>query len=389
MNAELETRLKRELEGLRASGMHRSFRDFSTPQAPRCVIGGKDTLVFASNSYLGLSGDERLVEAGKEALSRWGTGSGGSRLTTGGYTVHRELEEETARLKGKEAALLYGTGFQANVGVITAFAGRDWVVYCDKLNHASIIDGCRLSGAEFAVYRHADAEDLAHKAERFRDRPGLLVTDGVFSMDGDLAPLRELLAVARRFGLLSFLDDAHGSGVLGASGAGSASHSGAHGEFDLVLCTYSKAYASQGAAVCGSALPIDWLVNKSRGFIFSTALPPHVAAVSLAALRVSQSEEWRRTRLAELSARLRSRLRGAGLDVPDGITPIVPVIIGGVDETVRASRKLWEEGVYVPAIRPPTVKEGTSRLRVSLMSTHTESDVDFAADAILRATGRI
>jgi 8-amino-7-oxononanoate synthase len=207
-------------------------------------------------------------------------------------------------------------------------------------------------------------------------------------MDGDLAPLRELLSVAKRYGLLTYLDDAHGSGVLGASGAGSASHAGVHGEFDLALCTYSKAYASQGAAVCGSALLVDWLVNKSRGFIFSTALPPHVAAVSFAALRVSQEEEWRRTSLSALSVRLRSRLRVAGLDVPDGITPIVPVIIGGAEETVRASRKLWDEGIYIPAIRPPTVKEGTSRLRVSLMSTHTEADVDFAAGAILRATGR-
>jgi 8-amino-7-oxononanoate synthase len=385
VNPELRGRIEAELEALRRKGLYRTIRACAGPQAPRIQVEGRETLLLASNSYLGLSGDPRLAEAGKEALARHGAGAGGSRLTTGAYEVHRELEEETARLKGQERALLFGTGFQANLAVLSAFADRSWVVFCDRLNHASIIDGCRLSGAELVPYRHADPEDLARKAERFRGRPGLLVTDGVFSMDGDLAPLTALARLAQEHGWLSVLDDAHGSGVLGPGGAGSAAQAGLSRAFDVIICTYGKAFASQGAAACGDGLVVDWLRNRARGFVFSTALPPHVAAISLEALRVARAEPWRREQLQAGSARFRARLRDAGLEVPEGSTPIVPVIIGGAEEACRISARLLEEGVWIPAIRPPTVKEGTSRLRCSIMATHTEADLDFAADAIVRA----
>jgi 8-amino-7-oxononanoate synthase len=387
VNGAHRARLEAGLAELAAKGLRRTIRAFSTPQAPRAVVDGRELLVMASNSYLGLSGDPRLVAAGQAALARYGAGAGGSRLTTGGYEIHDALEAEVAALEGAEAGLLFGTGYLANLGVLTALADRGSVVLCDRLNHASLIDGCRLSGAELVPYRHADPEDLDRKAARFADRPGLLVTDGVFSMDGDVAPLAALLEVARRRDLLTVLDDAHGSGVLGPGGAGSAAAAGLAGAFDVVVCTLGKAYASQGAVACGDALAVEWLRNRAREFIFSTAPPPHAAAIALEAIRVSRGEEWRRARLRMLSTRLRGRLQAAGLDVPAGETPIVPVIVGEAEAAVRVSRALLDEGIHVPAIRPPTVKEGTSRLRVSLMATHEEADVDRAADALVRAVG--
>lgn len=385
MNGPARARLEAGLADLDRRGLRRAVHSFSTPQAPRAVVDGRELLVLASNSYLGLSGDPRLAEVGREALARFGAGAGGSRLTTGGYVAHDDLEMETARLKGKEAALLFGTGYLANVGVITALAERGWAVYCDHLNHASIVDGCRLSGAELVPYRHADPEDLDRKAERCGDRPGLLVTDGVFSMDGDIAPLAELARVAAARGLLTVLDDAHGSGVLGPEGAGSAAAAGLTDAFDVIVCTYGKAFAAQGAAACADRLVVEWLRNRARPFVYSTALPPHDAAIALEAIRISRAEGWRRERLRFLSRRLRGRLRAAGLEVPEGETPIVPVVLGPAAEAVRVSRALLAGGMYVPAIRPPTVKEGTSRLRVSLMATHEEADVDLAAEGIVRA----
>lgn len=385
MNGAARARLSAGLEALDQQGLRRAIRAFTTPQAPRAVVDGRELLVLASNSYLGLSGDPRVLAAGREALDRYGAGAGGSRLTTGGYEVHAALEEETARLKGKGAALLYGTGYLANLGVITALAGPGDAVFTDKLNHASIVDGCRLSGAELVPVRHADPEDLDRKAARFAGRPGLLVTDGVFSMDGDVAPLAALAEVAARRGLLTVLDDAHGSGVLGPEGAGSAAAAGVTEGWDVIVCTYGKAYASQGAAACGEPLVIEWLRNRSRPFIYSTALPPHSAAMALAALRLSRAEEGRRARLRAHGARLRATLREAGLEVPAGETPIVPVHVGEADAAVRVSARLLAEGIYAPAIRPPTVKQGTSRLRLSLMATHEEADLARAAAAVVRA----
>ncbi len=385
MNEAIRARLEAGLEELSAKGLRRTLRAFATPQAPRATVDGREVLLLASNSYLGLSGDPRLLAAGRAALERYGAGAGGSRLTSGGYGVHAELEEEAARLKAKPAALLFGTGYLANVGVITALAGPGWAVFTDRLNHASIIDGCRLSGAELVPYRHADPEDLDRKAQRFGDRPGLLVTDGVFSMDGDVAPLTTLAEVARRRGLLTVLDDAHGSGVLGPGGAGSAAAAGATEGWDVIVCTFGKAYASQGAAACGEPLIVEWLRNRARPFIYSTALPPHDAAMALEAIRISRAEEGRRERLRALSRRLRARLRAGGLEVPEGETPIVPVHVGEAEPVVRVSRRLWDEGIYAPGIRPPTVKAGTSRLRLSLMATHGEDELDRAADAVIRA----
>jgi 8-amino-7-oxononanoate synthase len=385
VNEAIRAQLEAGLADLASKGLRRTIRAFSTPQAPRAVVAGRELLVLASNSYLGLAGDARILEAGREALSRFGAGSGGSRLTTGAYDVHAALEAEAAALEGKGAALLYGAGYLANLGVIGALADRGWAVYTDKLNHASIIDGCRLSGAELVPYRHADPEDLDRKAARFAGRPGLVVTDGVFSMDGDVAPLAALAEVARRRGLLTVLDDAHGSGVLGPEGAGSAAAAGATEGWDVVVCTFGKAYTSQGAAACAEPLVVEWLRNRSRPFIYSTALPPHVAAMALEAVRISRREEARREKLRADSRRLRARLRESGLEVPQGETPIVPVIVGDAGAAVRVSARLLAEGIYVPAIRPPTVKLGTSRLRLSLMATHDEDDLARAAEAVVRA----
>jgi 8-amino-7-oxononanoate synthase len=385
VNEAIRAQLEAGLAELSRKGLRRSIRAFASPQAPRAIVDGRELLVLASNSYLGLSGDPRLLEAGRAALSRSGAGAGGSRLTTGGYEIHAELEAETAGLKRKGAALLFGTGYLANLGVLTALAGPEWAVFTDRLNHASIIDGCRLSGAELVPYKHADPDDLDRKAARFSGRPGLVVTDGVFSMDGDVAPLAALAEVARRHGLVTVLDDAHGSGVLGPEGAGSAAAAGATEGWDVIVCTYGKAYASQGAAACADPLVVEWLRNRARPFIYSTALPPHCAAMALEAIRISRRDEPRRARLRAHGARLRAYLREAGLGVPEGETPIVPVHVGEAEAAVRVSARLLAEGIYAPAIRPPTVKQGTSRLRLSLMATHEEADLARAADAVVRA----
>jgi 8-amino-7-oxononanoate synthase len=385
VNEAIRARLEEGLAELSRKGLRRSIHAFAGPQAPRAIVDGRELLVLASNSYLGLSGDPRLLEAGRAALARFGAGAGGSRLTTGGYELHAELEAETAGLKRKGAALLFGTGYLANLGVLTALAGPEWAVFTDRLNHASIIDGCRLSGAELVPYKHADPGDLDRKAARFAGRPGLVVTDGVFSMDGDVAPLAALAEVARRRGLVTVLDDAHGSGVLGPEGAGTAAAAGATEGWDVIVCTYGKAYASQGAAACADPLVVEWLRNRARSFVYSTALPPHCAAMALEAIRISRSDEPRRARLRAHGARLRGQLREAGLEVPEGETPIVPVHVGEADAAVRVSARLLAEGIYAPAIRPPTVKQGTSRLRLSLMATHEEADLVRAADAVVRA----
>ncbi len=261
-----------EIRRLKEVGLYRQMRYLQSPQLPHVEIAGKNCLMLSSNSYLGLCDDPRLKQAAVDAMEKYGVGSGGSRLTTGSYEIHQQLEKEIAAFKGTEAALVFNTGYMANVGVISAIAGRDWVIFSDRLNHASIIDGCRLSGAQVVVYKHGDSTDLEEKAQNHQGKRSLIVTDGLFSVDGDIAPLPEIVSVAKKHKMLLMVDDAHATGVLGKSGKGTAEHFGLQNAVDVQMGTLSKALASEGGFIAGSRDLIDYLVNKARSFIFSTAL---------------------------------------------------------------------------------------------------------------------
>ena len=359
-----------ELKWINESGLYRQMKYLQSPQQPYVKIAGKSYLMLSSNSYLGLCNDQRLKQAAMDTMEKYGVGSGGSRLTTGSYEVHKKLEDEIAAFKGAEAALLFNTGYMANIGAISSIAGKDWVIFSDRFNHASIIDGCRLSGAEIIIYKHCDASDLETKAHSHRGRRALVVTDGLFSVDGDIAPLPEIIQVAKKYNMLLMVDDAHATGVLGKNGGGTADYFGLQNEIDIQMGTFSKALASEGG------------FNKARSFIFSTALAPATVAVSLRALEIVQAEPRLRQSLIANSAWFREKLREIGFEIMDFPTPIISVVLGQPELTVNFSNRLMGKNIFVSAIRPPTVPQGTSRLRINLMATHTVDDLAPAIDSM-------
>ena len=371
-----------ELKRIKESGLYRQMKYLQSPQQPYVKIAGKSYLMLSSNSYLGLCNDQRLKQAAMDAMEKYGVGSGGSRLTTGSYEVHKKLEDEIAAFKGAEAALLFNTGYMANVGAISSIAGKDWLIFSDRFNHASIIDGCRLSGAEIIIYEHCDASDLETKAHSHRGRRALVVTDGLFSVDGDIAPLPEIIQVAKKYNMLLMVDDAHATGVLGENGGGTADYFGLQNEIDIQMGTFSKALASEGGFIAGNRGLIDYLANKARSFIFSTALAPATVAVSLRALEIVQAEPRLRQSLIANSAWFRKKLREIGFEIMDFPTPIISVVLGQPELTVNFSNRLMGEKIFVSAIRPPTVPQGTSRLRINLMATHTVDDLAPAIDSM-------
>jgi len=371
-----------ELKRIKENGLYRQMKYLQSPQQPHVKIAGKSYLMLSSNSYLGLCNDQRLKQAAKDAMEKYGVGSGGSRMTSGSYEVHKKLEDEIAAFKGAEAALLFNTGYMANVGAISSIAGKDWVIFSDRFNHASIVDGCRLSGAETIIYGHCDASDLETKAQSHRGRRTLVVTDGLFSVDGDIAPLPDIVQVAKKYNMLLMVDDAHATGVLGENGGGTADYFGLQNEIDIQMGTFSKALASEGGFIAGNRGLIDYLANKARSFIFSTALAPATVAVSLRALEIVQAEPRLRQSLIANSAWFREKLREIGFEIMDFPTPIISIVLGPPDLTVNFSNRLMEKNIFVSAIRPPTVPQGTSRLRINLMATHTVDDLARAIDSI-------
>lgn len=377
-----ENLFDKKLQQIKADGLHRQMRYLQSPQGSHVRIAGEDILMLSSNSYLGLCFDDRLRRAAHDALEQYGTGSGGSRLTTGSYDIHKKLEEEIAAFKGTEAALVFATGYMANVGIITSVAGKNWVIFSDRLSHASIIDGCRLSGAEIVVYEHCNPADLERKTSRYRGRQGLIVTDGLFSVDGDIAPLPALVEIARKHQLLLMVDDAHATGVLGKNGGGTAQHFGLEGGIDIAMGTLSKALASEGGFVAGSHSLMDYLVNSARSFIFSTAPAPATIAVSLAALDIVRKEPAARETLRGHSLWFRKELRNMGFHVADHPTPIISIVLGRPDVAVDFSKRLMAKKIFVSAIRPPTVPAGTSRLRINIMATHKKEELTRALEAI-------
>jgi 8-amino-7-oxononanoate synthase len=367
------------LEELRESGLHRKLRLVEGAQGPHVQLDGRPVLLLCSNDYLGLAGHPRVREAAAEAALGWGAGAGAARLISGNMAPHRRLEERLAAFKGYESALLFGSGYLANVGTVSALAGRGTVVFSDELNHASIVDGCRLARAETFVYRHRDSEHLAWGLRRAAGRGSLIVSDGVFSMDGDTAPLTELARLAREHGCRLMIDEAHATGALGPGGRGSVAAAGLSCEVDLVVGTLGKALGSYGAYVCASAELREYLLNTARSFVFSTALPPPALAAALAALELLEAEPQRVCRLRANAAALREGLRAEGLAAGGGTSQIVPLETGEAEATMALCERLLERGVFAQGIRPPTVPPGSSRLRFSAMATHEEGDLREAA----------
>lgn len=377
------------LAELDAQGLRRTLRTIEGPPGPRAAIDGQERILLCSNAYLGLHRHPDVVRAAQEAAASHGTGSTGSRLISGSTDLHAGLERELADLKGQEDCVLFGTGYQANLGAVTALVGQGDLVLSDRLNHASLIDACRLSRAAVQVYDHADADDLAARlaAHRRDHRRALVVTDGVFSMDGDEAPLGAIADACEDHDAALLVDDAHGTGVLGPDGAGTAAAQGVADRVHLHMGTLSKALGSEGGFVAADEATCDWLRNRARSFVFSTAPAPPGMAAARAALGVVRREPERRERLHANAARLRDGLQALGFKALPGRTPIVPVVTGEVGPTMALMDALWQPGVYVAGIRPPTVPEGACRLRATVMAGHTEADLDEAL-AAFAAAGR-
>jgi glycine C-acetyltransferase/8-amino-7-oxononanoate synthase len=367
------------------AGLRRRLRTVSGPQGPQVVLDGRPVLLLCSNNYLGLADHPRVREAAADAALRLGAGAGASRLVSGSMAVHGRLEEALAAFKGTESALLFGSGYLANVGVIGALAGRGQVVFSDALNHASIIDGCRLAAAEVFVFDHADLEHLAWGLERHAGRGGVVVTDSVFSMDGDVAPLAGIVELARRHGVRTVVDEAHGTGCLGPGGRGAVAAAGLEREVDVVIGTLGKALGAYGAFAACSAPLRELLLNTARPFIFSTAPPPPAIAAAHAALELLEAEPGRVAALQDRATFLRGELAAVGFDVAGSTTQIVPLVVGDAELAVRVAEAALADGVFASAIRPPTVAPGTSRLRLAVMATHERDALREAARTLARA----
>lgn len=379
-----------ELDALRAEGLYRSMRVIKGAQRSRVELDGREVLLLCSNNYLGLADHPALKRAAVEGAA-FGTGSGASRLVSGTMELHDRLEARIACFKGTERALLFNSGYAANTGIISALVGRGDAIFSDRLNHASIVDGAQLSRARFFRYPHRDMDALARMLEEKGGKGRrLIVTDGVFSMDGDIAPLEKLVRLARRHDALLMVDDAHGSGVLGSSGRGSAELCGVLDGIDIHMGTLGKGFGSFGAYAAASAEICDYLVNKARSFIFSTSLPPAVLAASIAAIDLVDSPEGAqlRGRLAANVTLFKQRLTASGFQTMGSETQIVPIFVGPAPATMEFSRQLLEQGLFVQGIRPPTVPAGSCRLRCTIMATHTEEELVQAVDGIT-SVGRL
>ncbi|HVD86813.1 MAG TPA: 8-amino-7-oxononanoate synthase [Solirubrobacterales bacterium] len=376
------TDVAERMRELRDRGLYRRLRLIEGPQGPSVTLDGRPVLLLCSNNYLGLADRAEVREAAAEAALRWGAGSGASRLISGTMEPHRRLEARLAEFKGYETALLFGSGYLANTGTIAALAGEGEVVCSDELNHASIIDGCRLSRAETFIYRHGDLEHLAWGLDQAGGRGALVVSDGVFSMDGDVAPLAELLELSRRHGARLMVDEAHGTGALGPGGRGTVAAAGLSGEVDVVVGTLGKALGSYGAYVCAGGQTVNYLVNAARPFIFSTAPPPPAVGAASKALEILEAEPALVARLQANAGVLRQGLAAEGLEPGRSATQIVPVEIGEAEPAMELCERALDRGVFAQGIRPPTVPEGSCRLRFTVMATHRPEELRSAAREI-------
>lgn len=372
--------LSAALEEIKTRDLYRRLRLIHGPQSTRVQVEGREVVLLSSNNYLGLAGHPALKEAAVQALERYGCGAGASRSISGTMELHKKLEERIAHFKRCEAALLFSNGYMANLGLLTAIVGQRDLILSDELNHASIVDGCRLSKAEVWVYRHRDTDHLETLLKTSSHRRRLIVTDGVFSMDGDITPLPRIRELADHYDSLVMVDDAHATGVLGEGGRGTAEYFGLMGQVEIQMGTLGKALGGFGAYVAGSKVLIEYLINRCRTFMYTTALPPAVAAMALAALEIVESEPQRREKLRDNTHYFRNGLTELGFNTLGSETFIIPILIGDNALTMEADRRLIERGVFAQGIRPPTVPPQSSRLRTSLMAIHTKEDLDFALD---------
>jgi glycine C-acetyltransferase len=385
-----------ELNQLKQKGTYFKLRVLEDEQAPECTFDGKKVINLASNNYLGLTTHPKLREAALAATKKYGVGSGAVRTIAGTMKIHMELEEKIARFKNVEACVVFQSGFTANAGTVSAILGKDDFIISDELNHASIIDGCKLSRAKILVFRHKDVAHAEEQLASVKDQPGrkLLITDGVFSMDGDIGPLPGLCDAAEKYGAIMMVDDAHSSGVLGRNGRGTIDHFNVHGRVDVQVGTLSKAIGALGGYVCGSRDLIDFLYHRARPFLFSTSHPPSVAATCIAAFDVLEQEPELIDKLWENTRYFKKELGGLGFNIggknsPASETPITPIIIGDGKATMEFSREIFKEGVMGTGIAFPTVPEGKARVRTIVTATHTRDELDKALEVLGRVGKRM
>src|SRR3954465_3521751 len=383
-----------QMNDLKQKGTHFNLRVLEDEQAPECTVDGKHVINLASNNYLGLTTHPKLREAAIAATKKYGVGSGAVRTVSGTMSIHMELEERIARFKNVEACVVFQSGFTANAGTVSGILGKDDFIVSDELNHASIIDGARLSRAKILVFRHKDVAHAEEQLASIKDQPGhkLLITDGVFSMDGDIGPLPALCDLAEKYGAIMMVDDAHASGVLGRNGRGTIDHFKMHGRVDIQVGTLSKAIGALGGYVCGTRDLIDFLYHRARPFLFSTSHPPSVAATCIAAFDVLEQEPERMEKLWENTRFWKKELGLLGFDIggkttPPSETPITPIIIGDGKLTMDFSRELFKEGVMGTGIAFPTVPEGKARIRTIMTATHTQEELQQAL-TVLKSVGK-
>ena len=378
--------LNEQLESLKKYGLYRALKSLRGPQSATTIIDEKRVLQFSSNNYLGLADHPRLKAAAQEAIDSCGSGSGASRLICGNLELNEKLEGKIAKLKKKENALLFSTGYMANIGIISTLMGEEDVVFSDEFNHASIIDGCMMSKAQVRVYPHKDMdalEGLLEESEQFKRR--LIVTDGIFSMDGDIVSLPDLVGLAKKYECMLMVDDAHATGVLGANGGGTGEHFSLEDEIDISMGTFGKALGGFGAFVAGSHVLREFLINRARPFIFTTGLPPAVIASGIAALELLEVEPEIRAKLWENVGFFRNGIKELGFDTLNSETQIVPVLVGDASLTMQMGEMLLKEGVFIQGIRPPAVPQSSSRLRITIMATHSRGELEFTLEALGKA----
>jgi glycine C-acetyltransferase/8-amino-7-oxononanoate synthase len=366
-----------ELRKIKESGLYRELNIVEGAQGTHLKIKGKTCLSFCSNNYLGLANNPLVIKAVEDAVAKYGWGAGASRLVSGNMRMHEALEGEISRFKEKEASIVFPTGYMANIGTISSLVSKGDLIICDKLNHASIIDGCRLSGAEFRVYPHCEMEKLENilkKSTKYSRK--LIVTDTVFSMDGDIAPLPDIVRIAHKYKAMVMVDEAHGTGVFGKKGRGVVEHFKLSKKVDIVMGTLSKAVGSLGGYVSGDTDLINYLRNKARPFMYTTALPPAVCAASIAGIKLIRKDPSLRESLWCNVRFLKEKLESLSLKVIPSESPIIPILIGDAKKAVDVSKFLYKKGILIPAIRPPTVPARSSRLRMTVMSTHTKKDLE-------------
>ncbi len=372
--------IKEKLQTIKEKNLYREMRYLSKPQDKYTIIDKMEVLLMSSNNYLGLANNEEVKKAAIDGINEFGLGSGGSRLTTGSYDLHKKLEERIAKFKNCEAALIFNTGYMVNVGVISAICDENYYIFSDELNHASIIDGCKLAKGKIIVYKHNNMEDLYDKISTINPTKGIIVTDSVFSMDGDIANIPEIVKIAKEFNLLTVVDDAHATGVIGKNGRGSSEYFNC--KVDITIGTLSKAVASEGGFVCADEYIIDYLKNKARSFIFSTALSPGIINGAIKSFELIESTD-RVQRLNNNIKYINKKLNEIGIETGENRdSPIIPIFIGDEDLAMNTSKSLLENGIYIPAIRYPTVPLNKSILRMTIMSTHDKKDLDIVVDKL-------